>query len=167
MSDTLAWPWSALPSYRADYRMRNPVPDPASVPAELAARRWPASAGAGVSGEMGFISAFLKGFPSSCGEAPLRSSRRSKALAWLCFCVVHLGSAGRATPQALGPVLPPQTVSRQRAAPARQPEIQKNANGQKGKQQDHRKPSCKKPRHKGRGFRQISQLKPRVRPSSS
>lgn len=39
MSDTLAWPWSALPSYRADYRMRNPVPDPASVPAELAARK--------------------------------------------------------------------------------------------------------------------------------
>jgi len=34
-----AWPWADLPAYRADYRARNPVPDPAAVTAELAARK--------------------------------------------------------------------------------------------------------------------------------
>lgn len=34
-----AWPWADLPAYRADYRARNPVPDPASVVAELAGRK--------------------------------------------------------------------------------------------------------------------------------
>ena len=33
-----AWPWADLPAYRADYRARNPVPDPAAVAVELAAR---------------------------------------------------------------------------------------------------------------------------------
>jgi predicted P-loop ATPase len=33
-----AWPWAALPDYRADYRRRNPVPDPPSVLSELADR---------------------------------------------------------------------------------------------------------------------------------
>lgn len=34
-----AWPWAALPAYRADYRARNPVPDPIAVSAELAERK--------------------------------------------------------------------------------------------------------------------------------
>ncbi len=34
-----AWPWADLPAYRADYRARNPVPDPAAVAAELAGRK--------------------------------------------------------------------------------------------------------------------------------
>lgn len=34
-----AWPWAALPAYRADYRLRNPLPDPAAVIAELAERK--------------------------------------------------------------------------------------------------------------------------------
>lgn len=34
-----AWPWADLPAYRADYRARNPVPDPADVVAELASRK--------------------------------------------------------------------------------------------------------------------------------
>lgn len=33
-----AWPWAELPAYRADYRHRNPVPDPGEVVAELAQR---------------------------------------------------------------------------------------------------------------------------------
>lgn len=33
------WPWAALPAYRADYRRRNPVPDPSGVPGDLANRR--------------------------------------------------------------------------------------------------------------------------------
>lgn len=33
-----AWPWASLPAYRADYRARCPVPDPADVVAELASR---------------------------------------------------------------------------------------------------------------------------------
>lgn len=36
---TPAWLWASLPAYRADYRARNPVPDPAAVPAELAERK--------------------------------------------------------------------------------------------------------------------------------
>lgn len=34
-----AWPWAVLPAYRADYRARNPVPNPSAVPAELAERK--------------------------------------------------------------------------------------------------------------------------------
>lgn len=34
-----AWPWAALPAYRADYRQRNPLPDPAAVIADLAERK--------------------------------------------------------------------------------------------------------------------------------
>lgn len=34
-----AWSWADLPAYRADYRRRNPVPDPGSVVAELANRK--------------------------------------------------------------------------------------------------------------------------------
>lgn len=33
-----AWPWATLPDYRADYRRRNPVPDPSSVLSDLAER---------------------------------------------------------------------------------------------------------------------------------
>lgn len=32
-------PWADLPAYRADYRARNPLPEPASIVAELAGRR--------------------------------------------------------------------------------------------------------------------------------
>lgn len=35
----LAWPWADLPAYRADYRRRNPVPDPGEVVADLALRK--------------------------------------------------------------------------------------------------------------------------------
>ncbi len=37
MTDKL--PWADLPAYRAEYRARNPIPDPAAVVADLAARK--------------------------------------------------------------------------------------------------------------------------------